>query len=534
MAQHFVTALAAILLLAAAPAKASYAFYVGKDLTDDGGVLLGGTGEEVSSHWLQLFPAADHAPNATVTVGVTESAAMPGRLMEIPQASHTFRYLSMEYSDFEGFPAPLTNGGLNEKGVAVRDVWADNREELVDMTPNPQRGVQYSDLARIVMERASTAREGVEIIGDLIARYGYATYGGNSHLIADKDEGWVVWEMAGGAGLWAAQQLGSGEVRVSYPGYIEDVPVNSTGSADFMGSENIVSFAVERGWWGPGSGKPFNIFDVYGPQDERHKARDGGYKYMSQAALENATLVMVPVSEKDLMERVRDFRIADDQAGYGQVISLREGVDRDMLRIWIAPTGSVAAPFVPWWLGVQSIPPEFGEHRYLTTGASASFLNPNYQYQEASVFAGRVFKRVLYYMCSAPRTYLPIVTDMLTRFEAQSFAGVSGWVEKSVEVLIESSEREAAQKLLTFYSHTRAADALELGRSVADALDGYIKLMGQWRDPSGGDINDPGEGDETVNCFAGFNPDQPGDVAALQSHRAAARVVGMSRQPIEL
>lgn len=509
MVRHPITALAATALVAATPATASYAFYVGKNLTADGGVLLGGTGEEVSGHWLQLFPAADHAPNVTITVGVTEDAAIPGELMEISQASHTFRYLSMEYSDYQGFPAPLTNGGLNEKGVAVRDVWADNREELIDMTPNPQHGPQYSDLARIVMERASTAREGVEIIGDLMAEHGYSTYGGNSHLIADKDEGWVVWEMAGGAGLWAAQRLGPNEVRVSYPGYIEDFPVNFTSSPDFMGSENIVSFAVEQGWWNSGSGKPFNIFDVYGPQDPRYKARDGGYKYMSQAALENATLAMVPVSEEDLMERVRDYRISDDEAGYGQVVSLREEVDPDMLRIWNAPTGSVAAPFVPWWLGVQSIPPEFGEHRYLTTGASSSFLNPDYQYQEASIFAGRVFKRVMYYMCSAPQTYLPIVTDMLTRFEAQSLNQTSEWVEKSANLLIERGEREAAQKLLTYYSHTRAADALKLGRTITDALDGYIKLMGQWRDPTGGYINDAGEGNETVNCFAGFDPDLP-------------------------
>ncbi|KAJ5589865.1 peptidase family C69-domain-containing protein [Penicillium hetheringtonii] len=74
------------------------------------------------------------------------------------------------------------------------------------MTPKPQKGPSYSDLARLVMERASSAREGVEIIGDLIRKYGYSDYGGNTHLIADKDEGWIVWEFAGGKGLWAAER----------------------------------------------------------------------------------------------------------------------------------------------------------------------------------------------------------------------------------------------------------------------------------------------------------------------------------------
>ena len=497
------------ILALATPTTASYAFYVGKNLTADGSVLVGGTGEEVSSHWLQLFPAKDHASNETIRVGVTEDASMPGELISIPQVNHTWRYLSMEYSDYEGFPAPLTNGGLNENGVTVRDVWASNRDELVDMTPNPQHGVQYSDLARLVMERATTARHGVEIIGDLVRTHGYATYGGNTHLIADKDEGWVVWEFAGGERLWAAERLGPNQVRVLYPGYIEDFPVDFAGSEDYMGSENIVSFAVEQGWWDPDGNEPFNIFKTYGVQGEEYSARDGGFKYMSQAALEEATLAMVPVTEKDLMVRVRDPRIADDEAGYGQVVSLHDIEDPDLLRLWVAPTGSVAAPFIPWHLGVESIPPELGQHRYLTTGASCSFLNPDFQLQEASLFAGRLFKRVLYYMCSAPKTLLPLVTDMLTAFEAESFEQVDDWVEKAATALLEQGQRPAARKLLTHFSHTRAAKSLDLGRSMTDALDGYIKLSGLWKDPVGDVINDAGEGAETVNCLIGADPDRP-------------------------
>ena len=496
---------------------ASYAFYVGSDLTASGSVMLGGTGEEVSSHWLQLFPAVDHKPNETIHVGVTPEAVLPGHLLQIPQVPHTFRYLSMEYSDYEGFPAPLTNGGLNEKGVAVRDVWASNRQELYDMTPNPQTGLQYSDLARIVMERATTAREGVEIIGQLIRDYGYATYGGNTHLIADKDEGWVVWEFAGGKKLWAAERLAKDEVRVLYPGYIEDFPIDFANSSDYMGSPNLVSFAINQGWWSHDSGETFNIFDIYGLQGNQYKARTGGFKYMSQADLEEATLAMVPVTEKDLMERVRDPRISDDEAGYGQVVSLHDGIDPDMLRLWVAPTGSVAAPFIPWWLGVQSIPPEFGEHRYLTKDAPSTFLNPDYQLQEAAQFAGRLFKRVLYYICSSSEVFHPLVTDMLTSFENQSLSDL-GWVEKTAELLIANGERDTAYKLLTHYSHTRASQSLDLGHTMTGALDAYIKLTGQWRSPVGDKINADWV-QETVNCLVGFDPDRPAD----QQHALKAR-----------
>ena len=174
-----------LLAVSATGAQASYAIYVGKNLTEDGSVLIGGSGDEVSSHWLEIVPARHFPDGTTISVGVDETANMPGQLIEIPQATRTNRYLTMNYSDYEGFPPPITNGGLNEHNVAGRDVWSDSRPELVAMTPNPQKGPSYSDLSRIAMERATSAREAVEIIGKLIDEYGYSTYGGNSHMFAD-------------------------------------------------------------------------------------------------------------------------------------------------------------------------------------------------------------------------------------------------------------------------------------------------------------------------------------------------------------
>jgi dipeptidase len=156
-------ALVAALLTLGLPkaADASYGIYVGKRVTADGNVLIGSTGDEPSSHWLEIVPRASHPAGSTMNVGVTEEANFPGELIKIPQVPITAKYITMNYSKYEGFPAPLTNGGLNEYGVAARDIWSSSRDELQEMTPNPQRGVNYSDLSRIVMERARTAREAV-------------------------------------------------------------------------------------------------------------------------------------------------------------------------------------------------------------------------------------------------------------------------------------------------------------------------------------------------------------------------------------
>ena len=95
---------AAVLLVSACPAWASYGIYVGRNLTADGSVLLGGTGDEPSSHWLEIVPRRTHAAGETIRVGVEKQANFPGELIEIPQALVTAKYITMNYSDVLGAP----------------------------------------------------------------------------------------------------------------------------------------------------------------------------------------------------------------------------------------------------------------------------------------------------------------------------------------------------------------------------------------------------------------------------------------------
>ena len=274
----------------------------------------------------------------------------------------------MNYSAFAGFPAPLTNGGLNEHHVAARDVWSPSRDELRKMTPKPQRGLNYSDLSRIVMERARTAREAARLVGDLIDKYGYATYGGNSHLFADRDEGWVLIEFAGGQGLWVAQRLGGDDVRVSRPGYIGDVPADYQDQPRLRGSPNLISFAVKQGWYDPKSGKPFNVNKAYGDGQMRHKAVVMIEERLGKLAGK--------ITLKDVIAAVRDPEITRDSAGYGQVAHLRKRAHGELGTLWVAAATPVAAPFIPHHLGVTDVPPEYKRHRYLTEGEAGRFMDP--------------------------------------------------------------------------------------------------------------------------------------------------------------
>lgn len=486
------------------PSK-SYGFYVGKNRTEDGSVLLGGTGEEVSGHWLEIVPHQEHPPDATITVGVTEEASIPGELFEIPQVEETYKYITMNYSNFAGFPPPLTNGGLNEHQVAIRDIWSPSRDELVEMTPTPQRGLQYSDLARIALERATTAEEAVEVIGELIDEHGFATYGGNSHMIADPNEGWVVKQMAGGQGLWVAERLGPDEIRVSYPGYIGEIPQNFQDDPNYMGSDNLISFAADQGWYDPNTSQTFNVHEVYGDQDLPLRS---GAKYMSQAAIEEELANTAPVTVDEMMAMVRDERIADDEAGYGQVAHLRDDLPHpELATLWVAPTGSVTAPFIPWRIGVQDVLPEYGQHRYLYRNASSTFLNPDFQLQEATQFAGRLFKRLMYYTCAHPDVFLPEVTETLDAFEGQMLEEQPG-IEQAALTLFNAEQPELARQMLTYYSNTQAEEGLELGEALVGSIEARTKLLYGIPEPEGDEINMTGPG-ETVNCLVGADPDQP-------------------------
>ena len=492
-------------LAAPAAGHASYAFYVGRDLTAEGAVLVGGTGEEVSSHWLEIVPAREHPPEATLEVGVTAEARIPGVRMRIPQAPRTFRYLTMNYSDFAGFPPPLTNGGMNEYQVAVRDVWSPSRKELVARTPRPQRGPHYSDLARIALERARSARQAVEIAGELIDRHGYATYGGNSHLFADPREGWIMIQLAGGEGLWVAQRLGPDAIRVSYPGYIGEIPADYRTHPDFMGSANLVSFAVEQGWYDPEAGEPFDVHRVYGRQGVPMRAP--GVKSVDAATLEAELRAKAPkLTLRDVMALVRDPRIADDEAGTGQVAALREDLPHpELALLWVAPTGALTAPFLPWRLGVHEVPPEYRQHRYLTRESGSTFLHPDYQLQEATRFAGRLFKRLLYYPCARPERFLPEVAEALDAFDARLLPEQEDLVEAVAARLYAAGDARRARLWLTFHAHQRAEDALGLGEALVASLEARTRLLEHGIvKPEGGQINY--RGPATVSCRRPLGP----------------------------
>ena len=98
--------------------------------------------------------------------------------------------------------------GVNEYGLAIG-----NEAVWTKMPVRKKGGLTGMDLLRLALERARTARQGIEAITTLLADYGQGGICGlhdrsmayhNSYLLADTSEAWVL-ETAGH--LWVARQI---------------------------------------------------------------------------------------------------------------------------------------------------------------------------------------------------------------------------------------------------------------------------------------------------------------------------------------
>ncbi|HXV64055.1 MAG TPA: peptidase U34, partial [Vicinamibacteria bacterium] len=117
-----------------------------------------------------------------------------------------------------------------------------------------------------------------------------------------------------------------------------------------------------------------------------------------------------------------------------------------------------------------------------------SFLTRDWQIREATLFAGRLFKRLMYYTCDRPEKFLPEVTEALTAFEDGMIAE-SGTVEATAEALFAAKHDALALDFLTRYSHERAMDALRLGEALLESIEVRTRLLFGLREPTGDEMS---------------------------------------------
>lgn len=245
------------------PASACTTFIVTPNASSDGSAYVGHTndglgagvvGHHLSEEMTQMIyiPAADHPPGSIREVRYDPNSGtefpdpewgIPAvTVATIPEISHTFGYYTGAYAI------------MNEHQVMFGECTDLTRAE--PSFDHTKRIFYSTELSNVAAERAKTAREAVDLMGDLIERYGY--YGtGETLLVADPGDAWVM-EMTGGTkdgtgGLWVAQRVPDGTIFVAANTFrIRDVEPNNP---DMLYSKNLFATAKANGWWDPATGK---------------------------------------------------------------------------------------------------------------------------------------------------------------------------------------------------------------------------------------------------------------------------------------
>lgn len=177
---------------------------------------------------------------------------------EIPQASHVYAFLNTAY--------PC----LNEKQLAIGETTIVGPKELV----NKKGLFQIEELERIALQRCSTARDAIRLIGELIAEYGYGDWG-ECITLADKHEVWQLEIFGEGkkrvGGVWAAQRVPDDHVAIS--ANISRIGELHLDQPDFyMASKNVFKVAKRLKRW---DGKStFKFWKAYGGNKKPYAIRE--------------------------------------------------------------------------------------------------------------------------------------------------------------------------------------------------------------------------------------------------------------------
>ena len=208
-------------------------FYIGKDLTDTGAYLWGRT-EDYDGYWAKVYtvvPAADHEPGDLYWSSDPESEDFCW-----PYPAHTLRYTTLREPiyqvDYEYIgPEPWIEASLNEKGVAVSATVTLSGYSNAIRSVDPWGGTEAigeADIPSVVAMQAETARQGCEIIAEVINAVG--ANGAEGFMVSDPKEVWYFQTLSG-------HQY----VAVKCPSDMVGFSPNLTGNVDVSDTANVIT-----------------------------------------------------------------------------------------------------------------------------------------------------------------------------------------------------------------------------------------------------------------------------------------------------
>ena len=235
----------------------------GRKATVDGSVLVARSMDAAhGNHALRVLavPRKRHKSGEMIVfekMGDTGLVLPPG--VEIPQVPETYAYIGA-MSVIEGEKISIAGGGINEFQVCAGPSSGGYLNRKAEQA-SPEMPTSIGDYrCTLVLERCKTAREGIRLIGDMTEKFGARI---DNYMVADPNEVWIYEEYR--SNLWSASRIPDDCFFVE-ANTVRIGEINLGDQNNFMGSRNLLSFAIEHDLYDPKSGEPLNLSRVYGAQ----------------------------------------------------------------------------------------------------------------------------------------------------------------------------------------------------------------------------------------------------------------------------
>ncbi len=453
---------------------ASFSIIVGKDATKDGSVMLAhneDAGGDRIVNWYKV-PRISHSVNENILL-------KNGGLLA--QVEETYGYLWLEVPGLE-----FSDSYMNEWGVVIASSGCISKEGHGSITDS---GIGYF-LRKIITERAKTAREGVKLAGEIIEKIGYS-YSGRSYCIADPNEGWVLAVVRGNR--WVAKRVPDNEVAV-VPNYYTIGEVNLKDTLNFLGSADIIEYAIKKGWYDPQSGKKFNFRLAYTPPEvlqsvwniPRHVQAINLLSLKQYHYTEKLPFSFKPkkkLSIQNIMDVLRNhyegtqfetnpnynngnphknyiMRICSETNQYGFVAQLRNWLPEDIGNIlWVAPRRPCIQPFIPWYFGINNVPENYHQYDY-KQAIPNHFRNVKKQEEGNGDYAFKVFTEYAANIDKLYRCLIDNIKKEKENFEKTEFENQPLFEEKVLKIYKDDPKK--AKAILTKYTLKLAMEVLKM------------------------------------------------------------------------
>ncbi|MGC8641279.1 MAG: dipeptidase [Isosphaeraceae bacterium] len=231
-------------MLACTAVQACTSIVVSRGASSDGSLIVTYSADAPFMPKLSRIPGGSYPPGTMVEVRGWEDDQIRGK---VRQAEHTYTVVGL----------------MNEHQLSLGETTTGGRRELV----NRKGQLDYDGLMLLTLQRAKTAREAIAIIDALCKEYGYGS-SGETFSIADKYEAWIMELIGKGPGVkgivWVAARVPEGFITChANMSRITTFPLHDPDN--WLYSPDVITFAVEKGYYKTDAGKPFSYRDAYHP-----------------------------------------------------------------------------------------------------------------------------------------------------------------------------------------------------------------------------------------------------------------------------